>query len=157
MGKRKWITVVGLRAKHPKMHWSKLVMPTAAIVLRRRIGRLVQTLDGSRLRAHKGYCGCSIKAQPPTSTSVRKTSKIKRIRRDPTITCRHAFKGMLGIPSGHVPERTGGGPPSSKRAVPNIVEPLIRLFNLLRQPGNRLLGNLPWDPCILETLLEGQH
>ena len=45
----------------------------------------------------------------------------------------------------------------SFRYIPNYVEPLMGLFNLLRQPGNGLLGNLPWDPCILETLLEGQH
>ena len=45
---------------------------------------------------------------------------MKRISLDPTMTCLHAGNEMLGIPSGLVPDRTGGGPPSSKRAAVKV-------------------------------------
>lgn len=92
------------------------MIPTAATVRSRRIACAVHTLDGSRCLAQVGYWGCSIKAHPPVSANRRKTSMLNRISLDPMSTCRHARSGMLGIPFGHLPERTGGGPLSSRRA-----------------------------------------
>ena len=100
-----------LLARHPKMHWSKLVMPIASRVRRRRMAELVQTLDGSSAFAHVGYWGCSMKAQPPVKAKTSTTSMMNRMSLDPMRTCRHAFNGMLGIPFGQLPDLTGGGPP----------------------------------------------
>ena len=108
--------VVGFFALHPKTHWSKLVTPTAAIVRSNLIAKFVHTLDGSRSRAQIGYWGCSMNAHPPVMANNRKTSKMNRINLDPIRTCRQALTGMLGIPLGHFPDRTGGGPPSRSLA-----------------------------------------
>ena len=111
-GKRRWSIVVGFLARHPKMHWSKLVMPIASRVRRRRMAELVQTLDGSSAFAHVGYWGCSMKAQPPVKAKTSTTSMMNRMSLDPMRTCRHAFNGMLGIPFGQLPDLTGGGLPA---------------------------------------------
>ena len=76
----------------------------------------VQTLDGSSSFAHVGYWGCSMKAHPPVMAKTSTTSMMNLISLDPMSTCLHAFNGMLGIPFGHVPDRTGGGAPCKSLA-----------------------------------------
>ena len=50
-------------------------------------------------------------AHPPVKARSSTTSMMNRMSLDPIITCLHAFNGMLGIPFGQLPDRTGGGPP----------------------------------------------
>ena len=82
----------------------------------RSIHMLHQTLAGSFLAAHSGNWGCSKKPAPPDLASPSRASSKKRMSLDPMRHCCHCLGFRLGKPRGHVPDRSGGGSPSSKRA-----------------------------------------